>query len=196
MALDDLQNQLNRDLSDTLISSLVKRTEDDLTDVVYFSLPREIDQYIEPLNRLQPSLIFEQLWCDKRNLVHRRNDEDAAALPMTLDDLVQQVIEPVFLLWDKISERVKEGVISLNEVKKHFKLVSGDREKLKAELKLMEGSERARGAKWVKQRVDQICLYSTLSKAVDAAKAMIRVRDQLSVSNTFPAVVEIANQVL
>ncbi|XP_065826351.1 E3 ubiquitin-protein ligase RNF213-like isoform X2 [Oscarella lobularis] len=194
MALDDLQNQLNRDLSDALISSLVKRTEEDLTDVVYFSLPREIGQYIEPLNRLQPSLIFEQLWCDKRNLVHRRNDEDAAALPMTLDDLVQQVIEPVFGLWDKISERVKEGVISLNEVKKHFKLVSGDREKLKAELKLMERSERARGAKWVKQRVDQICLYSTLSKAVDAAKAMIRVRDQLSVSNTFLAVVEIANQ--
>ena len=196
VALDDLQNQSSRDVSDVFISALVKRTDDDSIAVVHFALPREIGQYMEPLNRLQSSLVFKQLWRDRGSLVseERRNDDDVAALAMTLGDLVQQVIEPVFVLWERISERVKKGVISLNEVKDYFKRF-GDREKLKAELQLMERSDQARDAKWVKQRVDQICLYNTLSKAVNAARAMIRVCDQLNVSNPFPAVVEIARQV-
>ncbi|XP_065826355.1 E3 ubiquitin-protein ligase RNF213-like isoform X3 [Oscarella lobularis] len=193
IALGDIRDHSSKDVSDRPISSLARRSDDGSIAVVYFALPQEVGQYIKPLNRLQPSLIFQQLWRDRGDQVNeeRGKDDAAAALPMNLDELVQQVIEPVFTVWEMMCGRVKKGDISLHEVKTLFGRFSGDRKKLETELRLME---RSINTKWVTERVDQICLYNTLSKAVNAARAVIRVCDELNVSNSFPAVVEIASQ--
>ena len=151
---------------------------------------------MKPLSRLQTSIIFQHLWRERRSQVidERATDEEAAGRPMTLMELVQLVIKPVLGIWEDVCKSLKKGDIILAQVKEYFSNLFDNSAKLEAELKLME-SDDSNQAVWVAERVKQLSLYNTLSKALDAARAVVCVCENFDVSEPFPAVVDICRQV-
>eukprot|EP00118_Oscarella_pearsei_P024152 m.300392 g.300392 ORF g.300392 m.300392 type:complete len:777 (+) comp40798_c0_seq2:3410-5740(+) len=160
--------------------------------LVYLNLPAEIRTYLIPLNQLKQSGIFRQYWAGRGDEVkEERSRSDQGSRPLTLNEILKTVIEPVFEKWRNTRKVVKNGNISLDDVKKLFGTMLGKENQLAEELRYMDEGETK--PKWIKERVKQILRFSKLDLSSNAARAVNRVCKVLDIE-PFPAILRMQEQ--
>eukprot|EP00118_Oscarella_pearsei_P021368 m.239300 g.239300 ORF g.239300 m.239300 type:complete len:5831 (+) comp40181_c2_seq5:266-17758(+) len=180
--LNELSARVRIDVSNRTIRSLAEKKDDGTVDVHCFEVPAEIKQYVKPLGEIKTSVIFQQLWrdCGDRVNEDRTTDGETGALPMRLDELVRLVIDPVFHQWHQTCKIVRTSEIVLKDVKEYFRNVLHSPRQLEVELNLMNLENPGN---WVKERADQMLLYVTRNKIVDAARTILLIRSVLNATH-------------
>ena len=174
------------------LSSLAKTREDYGVEVVYFSLPDDVEHFIDRLEELRDSAVFTRIWArhGDRFKESRRRDATCASSSLSIAAFVSYVIAPAFDEWETLCCSIDDGSIILEVLDTAFRGVLGDEQHLRKELERMLSAEEL-----LSIRLDQILQYTSLSKTVDAARAVENVCRVLGVQHCFLSVRKILLQV-
>ena len=120
---------------------------------VLFTGFQHLQPYIDQLNDLHGSIVFQDLW-------HEHTSQPLEPVD-SLEKLLQSVIRPIFASWQRLYLRIKRGTVTAFDVQRYFGKVFLSKENLEKELKMMlkyidfESSL----SDWLNERIEQILLF-------------------------------------
>ncbi|XP_053146867.1 E3 ubiquitin-protein ligase RNF213-like isoform X2 [Hemicordylus capensis] len=162
----------------------------------YYHLSPALKKISEIVDRFKESHVFQYCWEKAAtNLVDNRedliNEEDIDILHF--DEVPHCLFEPCDIEFRRLYNSLKSGEITFAEVDTLFKDFMNNYEELKKELLIVCGLQYPDGGEWIDERVQQIQQYHELHLAVDAAKAIDKVREGLNLSGNFKVLLPFLN---
>ena len=136
---------------------------------------------LKPLERMQHSNIFQQLWEKAGKSVRQKLGEDRKFV-LNLDQVANDVWKIACDRVQGIYKQLESGDMPLREVKKLFSDIGSDRNQLKREMEILSGGENTI---WVDERFEQMRRHSRLEEFRRGAIAVLRVRETLCLTGNF-----------
>lgn len=125
------------DVSHCQLRHLCERNSkgDKKIEVKFFELPSVAKNVFSPLNNVQESLTFQDLWIQfgKKAQTARKNDE-AKRPHLSIAEVVENVWKPAFEDWNQLAASTLDGTISLENVDKFFDSYKNRKLELEQEL--------------------------------------------------------------
>lgn len=197
IGLSDLMLEIHQDFSSRPISSLC--SVDSSPNHIKFKC-FEVAKPVWPilnhyyfLSDKHYSALFQQIWKSKLNEVSRPK------LLLTLQDVVAKIWDPVFSECCQLVDSVRKRSIKLKKVDFYFQIeVGGVSLSLR---KLYTAVEACRDNKsdnlsfgWVQTSVDLMEQYWALCKQAEAAKIVLKLKEELELTGDFEIIEDVASR--
>lgn len=186
-----------------VIRNLCERKSDNQIEVTFFDLPPVIAEVLSPLDQVQESSTFQDLWVQygKKAQTARKNDEAQHSF-LSISNVVEFVWKPAYEAWGKVVSNTMNGSLTLGEVDKLFGSYKDRKEDLARELeRIFNLSHRqpfshSRELKALAdKRSGQIQQYQHLHQYANAADTIWEFKDAMGFSGDFTVVEDLRNQV-
>lgn len=203
MNVDRLKAKARQDVSLHEIRNLCVRKEDNQIEVTFFELPPVIVDVLTPLNEVQESLTFQDLWKQygKKAQTTRINDQAQQSV-LSISSVVDSVWKPAYETWSKLLASAMDGSVTLGEVDKFFGCFKNRREDLIRELLCIFNLSHNQSVSHDKQlkeiacsRAAQIQQYQQLHQCASGADAIWEFKDAMGFSGDFAVVEDLRHQV-
>lgn len=198
IGLDELKSALQLDLKSERMCKLC--VSDDSGHLIFpcFSVALPVTPMVESfflLKQKHPTDIFEQIWstCLKAAWSEKTL--------RTLADIVPRVWEPTFSVCEGLLESLKNQTIQLSDVDKYFSHYRGDIKALSIQLRTLYTGicacrrQSPKDLQWMKDAVDSMKNYWSLSRYCAAAGTLLRLKDKLCLTGDFTDVERLAHKV-
>ncbi|XP_065837267.1 E3 ubiquitin-protein ligase rnf213-alpha-like isoform X1 [Oscarella lobularis] len=145
--------RLCEELGNVSLNEISEKIGDADEEPVLFTGFKHLQPYIEKLNDLHGSIVFQDLW-------HEHTSQPLEPVD-SLEKLLQSVIRPIFASWKRLYVSIKRGTVTAFDVQRYFGKVFLSKENLEQELKMMlkyidfESSL----SDWLNERIEQILLF-------------------------------------
>ncbi len=192
-----------QDVSLCQICHLCERKGDKHLEVKFFDLPSVAKEVFSPLQNVQESLTFQDLWTQygRKAQTARKNDE-ARKPHLSIAEVVENVWKPAFEDWNQHAASAMDGTITLGNVDKFFDSYKNRKKELERELLCMfelSQSQTASSAKKLKtiaaERTVQIQRYQQLHQYASAADTIWEFKEAMGFTGDFKVIEDLRNQV-
>ncbi|XP_048346006.1 E3 ubiquitin-protein ligase RNF213-like isoform X2 [Sphaerodactylus townsendi] len=153
----------------------------------WYNLSPALKEVSEIVDNFKESHIFQHCWeWAAKNLLGDNEDlTDDENAPLNPEDMLEGIYEPCYREFCRLYSSLKSGTLTFAEVGILFKDFTNNYEELKKDLRIMCDQYRRDGGEWIDERVQQILQYHELHLAVDSAKVIEKVKEELSLSGDF-----------
>lgn len=198
-----IKAKVQEDVTLCEIRNLCERKGDNRIEVTFFDLPPVIAEVLAPLDQVQESLTFQDLWGQygKKAQTARKNDESQQSA-LSISSVVEVVWKPAYEAWGKVVTNTMDGSLTLGEVDKHFGSYKDRKGDLARELERIfnlghrQPFSHSRELKAIAdRRAGQIQQYQHLHQYASAADTIWEFKDAMGFSGDFLVVEDLRNQV-
>uniref|UniRef100_A0A8B9ZNF4 RING-type E3 ubiquitin transferase n=1 Tax=Anas zonorhyncha TaxID=75864 RepID=A0A8B9ZNF4_9AVES len=153
----------------------------------YYSLSQELKRFAQKMHSFKDSLIFQQFWEETAKKMRQEDvlEEEEVVPVLDLDNVSSHLISPCFMSYERLYEDLRSGSLTLSAVDKIFKEFRNHSEIIKTELRIICELKPGEERDWVDQRFQQIQQYHEMHLALDAAKIIAHVKENLNLSGDF-----------
>ena len=194
-----------QDVSCYQIRQLCERSSDGQIEVKFFELPSVISDVLAPLDKVQKSLTFQDLWAQygKKAQTARENDE-AQKRYLSISNVIESVWKPAYEAWNQLVASVMDGSLTLGDVDKFFDGYKNRKEDIFRELMCIfnlrqDQGQTAGDASQLKaiaeKRAGQIQQYQKLHQYANAADTIWDFKEAMKFKGDFKVVEDLRNQV-
>ena len=184
---------------------MCERRSDGQIEVKFFELPQVIADVLPALEKVQESLVFQDLWAQygKKAQTARKNDE-AQKRELSISNVVESVWKPAYETWNQLVASVMDGSLTLGDVDKFF----GGYKKRKGDLmrelvcifNLKQGqgqttSDTSQLKAMAEKRAGQIQQYQKLHQYASAADTIWEFKEAMGFSGDFKVIEDLRSQV-
>ncbi|XP_077184308.1 E3 ubiquitin-protein ligase RNF213 isoform X2 [Paroedura picta] len=153
---------------------------------VYYNLSPDQKNIFENIYTFKESHIFRYCWVRAaKDLLGSQEDLIEEEDALSLDDVLKLIYEPCYSDFCRLYSTLESGELTFAEVNSLFGDFTNNYEELKKDLKMMCNQCHKDDGKWINERVQQIQQYHELHLAVDSAKVINKVKEDLSLSGDF-----------
>lgn len=182
-ALDDIVN----------VRPLVSLGDDEIE--TYYDLNPTLKEKAQVMHNLKESHVFQYCWeWAAKELAGDNEDitnEDAITI-LEFEDVPSSLFEPCYSEFTRLYRSLKSGEIIFAEVDVLFKDFTNKYKELKEEFQIMSRLQSDDGT-WINPRAQQIQQYHELHLAVDSAKVIAKLKEDLNLSGDFRVLVLLLN---
>nr|XP_022293483.1 E3 ubiquitin-protein ligase rnf213-alpha-like isoform X1 [Crassostrea virginica] len=129
-------------------------------DICAFPVEEEILEIIPQLQRCSRGTLFMKLWERKG----KKCVEEKQGIPLTSDEVISIVWEPVYEKIQAISKQIRDGTMLFTEFQKHFGKFNDDCLVEELQHLAVDGDRE-----WIKKRMEQIIEHRTVQQCVKGA---------------------------
>ncbi len=167
----------------------------------FFELPSVAKEVFSPLQNVQESLTFQDLWTryGKKAQTARKNDE-AKKPHLSIAQVVKQVWKPAFEDWNQHATSAMDGTITLGNVDKLFDSYKNRKKELERELLCMFTLSQCQTASnpeklqaLAAERVVQIQCYQQLHQYASVADTIWELKEAMGFTGDFKVIKDIRN---
>ena len=200
-----ITEKARKDISCYQIRELCERSSDGQIEVKFFELPSVIAEVLAPLDKLQESLTFQDLWSQygKKAQTARKNDE-AQKRELSISNVVESVWKPAYETWNQLVASVMDGSLTLGDVDKFFDGYKNRKGDLLRELVCIFNFRQGQGqtagdasqlTAIAQKRTGQIQQYQKLHQYANAADTIWVFKEAMKFKGDFKVVEDLRNQV-
>ncbi|XP_027705939.1 E3 ubiquitin-protein ligase RNF213 [Vombatus ursinus] len=150
----------------------------------YYNLSSWLLEMAEKVNSLKDSYIFQVCW-EKEAQSLGENDDNSEMLILNLENVYEVLYSPSHRRFYRLYKDLKSGKLTFAEVHCVFKNFVNKYDDLTKDLKIMCRLDPDDKQDWISKRVGQIKEYHHLHLAVDSAKVICKVKEDLGLTGDF-----------
>ncbi|XP_043855804.1 E3 ubiquitin-protein ligase RNF213 isoform X2 [Dromiciops gliroides] len=152
----------------------------------YYNLSPWLLEMAKEVDSLKDSYVFKICW-EKEAQLLRENDDDSEMLILGLENVYDELYSPCHKRFHRLHKDLKSGEITFAEVNYFFQNFVNKYDDLTKDLKIMcrLDHEPYDKSDWISKRVEQIKEYHHLHLAVDSAKVICKVKEDLGLTGDF-----------
>ncbi|XP_006886389.1 PREDICTED: E3 ubiquitin-protein ligase RNF213 [Elephantulus edwardii] len=153
----------------------------------HYKLSPEVQEMAEKADRLRDSHLFQMFWEEAAEALREEEEEedDSEEQTILLEDLYYFLYQPCYKQFTRLYENLKSGDVTLEEMDIVFKDFVNKYTELTSELQVMCSVDINDRKCWIPERVEQIQEYHHLHLAANAAKVIMKVKENLGLAGDF-----------
>ncbi|XP_072501344.1 E3 ubiquitin-protein ligase RNF213 isoform X2 [Notamacropus eugenii] len=152
----------------------------------YYNLSPWLWEMVKKVYSLKDSHVYQVFWEEQAQSLVENGDNDNSEMPiLNLENVFDMLFSPCHIRFHKLYEDLKSGKVTFAEVHSVFKNFVNKYDDLTKELKIMCRLEPNDKQDWIIKRVEQIKEYHHLHLAVDSAKIICKVKEDLGLTGDF-----------
>jgi hypothetical protein len=173
--------------------------EDAFPQITFFPVPIELIQILPDLTKIKESLIFNANWkmysktllkkiagkdknYDNQVFAEENEDIEFNGDGIRLQDVVEYIWEPAYERTKHLLQKLRDGVITFQEVDSEF---SGSSEDIKQEIVLLCNVYEVKERKFIDSRIKQIEEYHKLKSYKAGAEVMAEIKNDFGLEGDF-----------
>ncbi|XP_077022284.1 E3 ubiquitin-protein ligase RNF213 isoform X2 [Tamandua tetradactyla] len=153
----------------------------------YYNLSPHLQKVTAKVDLLKDSHIFQVFWEEAAELLNNP-DEESEREPIQLEDVYKYLYLPCYEKFAQLYQDLKLGEVTFAEIDAIFKDFVNKYKDLADDLQIMCAVDRDFQNDWVSERVEQIKEYHHLHQAVDSAKVILKVKENLGLTGDFSVI--------
>lgn len=185
------------------IRHLCDRKGDNHVEVNFFALPPVIAEVLSPLDKVQESLTFQDLWVQYGKKAQRaRENDEPHKRDLSISNVVETVWKPAYKVWNQLVASVMDGSLALGDVDKFFEKYKNQKDDLLRELVFILHLSQSQTSNNISElkgivegRVAQIQQYQKLHQYGVAADTIWEFKEEMGFSGDFTVIEDLRNQV-
>ncbi|XP_068920216.1 E3 ubiquitin-protein ligase RNF213 isoform X2 [Petaurus breviceps papuanus] len=150
----------------------------------YYNLSPWLLDMAKKVDSLKDSHVFQVCWEEEAQSLGE-NDDNSEMLILNLENVYDVLYSPCYKRFHTLYKDLKSGKLTFAEVNSVFKNFVNKYDDLTKDLKTMCRLDPDDRQAWVSKRVGQIKEYHHLHLAVDSAKVIYRVKEDLGLTGEF-----------
>ncbi|XP_067319963.1 E3 ubiquitin-protein ligase RNF213 isoform X2 [Anolis sagrei] len=195
--ITDLEEKHSENLASKALSDIVRHSISHNCDKIetYYHLSPALKKISEIVDHYKDSYVFQYCWeWAAKHLVNKVEDlveeefegeEEDEAATLDLEEVPTCLFKPCYDEFCRLYDCLKSGELMFSEVDTLFKDFVNHYEELKKDFKVMCDLQSQDQGGWISERIQQIQQYHELHLAVDSAKVIDKVREDLNLSGDF-----------
>lgn len=211
MDVNDLEKRHREDLSDHKLLDLVEVTLSpavpmDLRSTKHFQLSGAVLDMAMEIHTLRDSHVFQGFWKETASMLselrirYQEQDEDEdsdddsdrdrhedgdARRGLTIWEACDCLYKPCRTKFKMLYQNLRSEEVTFGEISATLQDFTDKYDDLTVDLKLMCTLDPSDSGDWISKRVEQIKEYQHLNQAVDSAKVILKVKDNLGLTGDF-----------
>uniref|UniRef100_A0A8C3WRW7 E3 ubiquitin-protein ligase RNF213 n=1 Tax=Catagonus wagneri TaxID=51154 RepID=A0A8C3WRW7_9CETA len=182
----EIAQRHSEDLSGKRLNDVVtvssSATSLDQTWTTHYNLSPEVQEMAKITHLLKESHTFQIFWAKVAKQLSETEEEGKILRP---EEVFEYVYRPCFERFTKLYQDLKSGEVTFGEVEDVFKDFEDKYRDLDAEIRTMCTVYLGAQRDWISERVQQIQEYHHLHHAVDAARVILGVKEDLGLTGDF-----------
>ncbi|XP_044530479.1 E3 ubiquitin-protein ligase RNF213 [Gracilinanus agilis] len=150
----------------------------------YYNLSPWLLEMAKKVDSLKDSYIFQVCWEEEAQSLGE-DDDNSSMLILNLKNVYDVLYSPCYRRFLKLYKDLKSGELTFAEVHSVFKNFVNKYDDLTRDLKIMCRLDTNDKHDWISKRVQQIKEYHHLHLAVDSAKVICKVKEDLGLTGNF-----------
>ena len=147
--------------------------------ITWFEVPTVVLDILTALNRIRPSVVFEQKW-RKIGRAYMRENED-----VTMEDIVDNVWLTAYSEVRQIVESLEKGTITFHIIDEIFGDFRQNYKVMKAEIQAMCAGVQVTKHTWIDKKLKQVEEYQKLSVYREGALTMKKIKEGFKLQGDF-----------
>ncbi|XP_016050307.2 E3 ubiquitin-protein ligase RNF213 isoform X1 [Erinaceus europaeus] len=178
---EDLSRKM---LKDVLLTIPLPTSFGSLKQDIHYDLSSDIKKMAKKANALKDSHLFQVFW--KEEAASLGESEDLVeSNAISLEAVHMYLFSPCFKRFMELYKDLRSGEVTLAKVDAVFKDFVHRDDQLASELQLMCHQDKDTTGQWIPERVEQIREYHHLHQAVNSAKVILKVKENLGLNGDF-----------
>ena len=179
----EIAERHSEDLSGKKLNQVVSATSVDSKWTTHYNLSPEVQEMAKNAYLLKDSHIFQILWEEAAQELSEP-EENLEREIFQPEDVYECLYCPCFKRFTKLYQDLKSGEVTFGEIDDIFKDFVNKYSDLTEDLQTMSALYPGE-QDWIKERVQQIKEYHHLHQAVDSAKVILEVKENLGLTGDF-----------
>lgn len=184
----EIAERHSEDLSGKRLNQVVmvhlSATSLDSTWTTHYNLSPAVQEMARNADLLKDSHVFQVFWTEAAQELSEPEEELERKL-FHPEEMYQCLYGPCFKRFTKLYQDLKSGEVTFGEIDDIFKNFVNKYSDLTKDLQTMCALYPSDQKDWIKERVRQIEEYHHLHQAVDSAKVILKVKENLALTGDF-----------
>uniref|UniRef100_A0A8C9CZX4 E3 ubiquitin-protein ligase RNF213 n=1 Tax=Phocoena sinus TaxID=42100 RepID=A0A8C9CZX4_PHOSS len=188
MDFGEIAERHSEDLSGKRLNQVVmvnlSATSLDSTWTTHYNLSPAVQEMARNADLLKDSHVFQVFWTEAAQELSEPEEELERKL-FHPEEMYQCLYGPCFKRFTKLYQDLKSGEVTFGEIDDIFKNFVNKYSDLTKDLQTMCALDPSDQKDWIKERVRQIEEYHHLHQAVNSAKVILKVKENLALTGDF-----------
>uniref|UniRef100_A0A8C4L900 E3 ubiquitin-protein ligase RNF213 n=1 Tax=Equus asinus asinus TaxID=83772 RepID=A0A8C4L900_EQUAS len=164
----------------------------DLEWTTHYNLSPQVVEMARMIDLLQDSHIFQMFWAEATESLSEPVEESERQI-LQLEEAYEDLYHPCIEKFTKLYHDLKSGEVTFGEIDAVFRDFMNKYSDLASDLRIMCALDRQDTKDWIKERVGQIKEYHHLHQAVNSAKVILEVKENLGLTGDFGVLCTLLN---
>ncbi|XP_058417797.1 E3 ubiquitin-protein ligase RNF213 isoform X3 [Diceros bicornis minor] len=156
----------------------------DLKWTTHYNLSPKVLEMARKIDLLKDSHIFQLFWAEAAESLGEPGEESERQI-LELEEAYEDLYHPCIKKFIKLYQDLKSGEVTFGEIDAIFKDFVSKYSDLTSDLRIMCALDPKDKMDWIKERVGQIKEYHHLHQAVNSAKVILKVKENLGLTGDF-----------